>query len=108
MGIEFTPEEVAEEEARRRRETDPSWKPPKDKGRTGSRGLDTGDGGPVCPKCGGTQFKARRTVGQRLGIAAVGTLTLPLSAGAGALAAAKGMKQKVQCITCGTFYARLA
>jgi len=70
--------------------------------------LDTGSGSPTCPKCGGTQFKARRTVGQRFGIVAVGALTLPISAGAGALAAAKGMKQRVQCVTCGMFYARVS
>src|SRR5659263_207144 len=61
--------------------------------------LDTSSGSPACLKCGGVQFKARRTVGQRFGIGAIGALTLPVSAGAGALVAAKGMKQRVQCVT---------
>lgn len=56
------------------------------------------DGHPACPKCGGTQFKLRRTPGRRAGI---GTATV-LAGGVGALAAAG--KQKVQCITCGLFY----
>ncbi|QZN86944.1 hypothetical protein [Cellulomonas sp. C5510] len=66
--------------------------------------LDTSDGAPRCPKCGGVQFKARRTVGQRM---KVGTATV-MTGGAGGLVAAKAVKQRVQCITCGTFYARIA
>lgn len=111
MGTEFTPEEIAEEEVRRRRDNNPYpqrvGRKPKPTPDPELDALDTSGGVPTCPKCGGTQFKARRTVKQRFGIAAVGALTLPISAGAGALAASKGMKQRVQCITCGTFYARI-
>lgn len=57
-----------------------------------------------CGKCGGTQFKARRTGSQRARIVAVGVL----SGGLGAAGSARRNEQKVQCITCGTFYPRLA
>ena len=64
-----------------------------------NQGLDHNEAGhPACPKCGGTQFKLRRTPGRRAGI---GTATV-LAGGVGALAAAG--KQKVQCVTCGLFY----
>lgn len=58
--------------------------------------------GLACPKCGGTQFKARRTAGDRTRIAA-GTVTT----GVGGIFSARKNQQKVQCVTCGTFYDRL-
>jgi hypothetical protein len=60
-------------------------------------------GGLACPKCGGTQFKARRSKGARVGIAATTIATGGL-AGLGAAAVTK--QRKVQCVTCGTIYER--
>jgi hypothetical protein len=57
--------------------------------------------GLACPKCGGTQFKARRTAGDRTMIA-LGTVTT----GVGGILSAQKRQQKVQCVTCGTFYER--
>lgn len=102
----FTPEEIAEEEERRRRENGGSY-PAKKKRAPEPTGLVQTPDGPRCPKCGGSQFKARRTLGQRLGIGAATVLSAPVSAGAGGVAAAKVAKQKVQCVTCGTFYERI-
>lgn len=63
------------------------------------QGLEQNESGPPsCPKCGGTQFKLRRSPTRRAGIATAGALT----GGVGALAAAG--KQKVQCVTCGLFF----
>ena len=104
----FTPQEIAAETARRQRENNPyPGRPGKRHPRRTSAQLDTSGGLPTCPKCGGTQFKARRTVGQRLKIGTIAVLTAPISAGVGGLAAAKGVRQKVQCITCGAFYERV-
>lgn len=109
MGVEFTPEEIAAEEARRRRDNNPY---PEYVGRRKKHTpqevseLDTSSGAPACPKCGGSQFKARRTVGQRIGIGVITAVSFPVSAAGGGLVAAKRMKQKVQCVTCGTFYNR--
>lgn len=61
--------------------------------------LDTSTGEPRCPHCGGRQFKARRTAGQRGRIAA-GWLTT----GVGAVLSARKHHQKAQCVTCGRFY----
>ena len=108
MGTEFTPEEIAAEEARRHRDNGgAAIYPSRRQKRSESLELDLSTGTPVCPRCGGTQFKARRTVGQRLGIGAITAVTLPVSAVGGGLVAAKRMKQKVQCVTCGTFYERI-
>lgn len=107
MGTEFTPEEIAAEIERRHRDNDPNYRPRRRRARPESPAIDTATGVPKCPRCGNSQFKARRTVGQRLGIGAIAALTLPVSAGAGGLAAAKGIRQKVQCVTCGTFYDRI-
>jgi len=65
--------------------------------------LDTTTGEPRCPHCGGRQFKARRTAGQR-GRIAVGWVTT----GVGAVFAARKHQQKVQCVTCGRFYDRIS
>jgi|GEM_PF-3578586 len=67
-------------------------------------GLIAGDGPPRCPKCDGTQFKLRRTGGQR---AAIGTATVLfglIGAGAGTVAT----NQRVQCVTCGLFYGKVS
>ncbi len=59
--------------------------------------------GIACPKCGGTQFKARRTGAARAGITGAAVLT----AGLGGLAGAAATKQKrVTCVTCGTRHMR--
>jgi len=65
--------------------------------------MASSDAPPRCPKCGGTQFKLRRTGGQR---AAIGTATVLFGLiGAGAGAAATN--QQVQCVTCGLFYSKV-
>lgn len=51
--------------------------------------------GVACPKCGGAQFKTRRSTRARWGVAATGLVGL----------AATSQKQ-VQCVTCGTKYGR--
>lgn len=66
-------------------------------------GLIKTETGHECPLCGGTQFKARRTAGQRTAIGTAGVLT----GGLGAAASAQKRAQKVQCITCGTFFDRI-
>lgn len=65
--------------------------------------LARGKDGIYCPRCKGTQFKARRTAGQRTMIGTAGVLT----GGLGAAASARKRGQKVQCVTCGTFYDRI-
>jgi hypothetical protein len=49
---------------------------------------DRGDAGLACPKCGGTQFKAKRSAKGKVA--------------AGLLAP----KTQVRCVTCGTTYRR--
>lgn len=67
-------------------------------GKTGGQGV-----GLACPRCGGAQFKQRRSRGGRAGIVA-GTVLLP---GIGTVAGAALTKQKqVQCVTCGARYRR--
>jgi hypothetical protein len=105
--MEFTPEEIAAEEARRRRDNG-GYYPGRLRREPQPTDLDTSDGIPRCPRCGGEQFKARRTVGQRLGIGVIAAVTFPVSAVGGGMVAAKRIKQKVQCVTCGTFYARIS
>lgn len=51
--------------------------------------------GLACPKCGGTQFKAKRSAGGK-------ALGAPLG-GVGAMLAPK---TRVKCVTCGTEYRR--
>lgn len=55
----------------------------------------SGGGGLSCPKCHGTQFKARRSKKARAGVVATGVV---------GWAATK--QKKVQCVTCGTMYNR--
>jgi hypothetical protein len=57
----------------------------------------------ICPNCGGTQFKARRSGARRLGIAATGIVIAPLGAAA---AAAIAKKNRVECVTCGKQFGR--
>lgn len=55
-----------------------------------------------CPKCGGTQFTAKRSKkGKGVGIA-IGAVTL----GLGAVAVGLAPKSQVKCVTCGTMYKR--
>lgn len=65
-------------------------------------GTPSTGGGLACPKCGGTQFKARRSKGARAGIGVVSVASLGL--GAASLAVKK--KNRVQCVTCGNIYQR--
>lgn len=65
-------------------------------------GLIETEFGHKCPLCGGTQFKARRTARQRAAITA-GTITT----GIGGIMSAQKRGQKIQCITCGTFFDRI-
>lgn len=51
-----------------------------------------------CPKCGGTQFKARRSTGGRVKTVVYGAVFLPL--------AAIPKQTQVQCVTCGTKFTR--
>jgi len=106
--MEFTPEEIAAEEARRHRDNGgAAIYPSRRRQKPEHPELDLSSGAPTCPKCGGAQFKARRTVGQRFRIGVIAAVTLPVSAGGGGMVAAKRIKQKVQCVTCGTFYDRI-
>lgn len=50
--------------------------------------------GLACPKCGGNQFKARRSNGKRVALAPMAILT-PLTS-----------QNQVQCVTCGAKYGR--
>lgn len=66
--------------------------------RTGHRISDVGDrssGVLTCPKCGGAQFKAKRSRGAKIALGA--------TVGVGALLA---KKTRVKCETCGTEYLR--
>lgn len=56
---------------------------------------DRSSGALACPKCGGTQFKAKRSKGAK-------ALLIP-TVGMGALLA---KKSRVKCVTCGTEYMR--
>ena len=56
-----------------------------------------------CPKCGGEQFKARRSGRARFGI---GGATVATGGLAGAVAFGATKKTKVECVTCGTVYDR--
>ena len=58
-------------------------------------GVRSGSGGLACPKCGGSQFKARRSSAARAAVITTGV--------AGALAT---KKTQVTCETCGTRFAR--
>jgi hypothetical protein len=59
--------------------------------------------GLACPKCGGSQFKAKRSGKARAGIA----VTTVVTGGIGGVAAAGVTRQtKVKCVTCGTEYQR--
>lgn len=55
----------------------------------------TDEGGIACPKCGGTQFTAKRSMkAKTLGVATVG------------VGAALAPKSQVKCVTCGKMYKR--
>jgi len=59
-----------------------------------SRVGDRSGGGLACPKCGGNQFKAKRSRGVKVALAPVAIL----------IAAAP--KTRVKCVTCGEEYLR--
>jgi len=52
-------------------------------------------GGLTCPKCGGAQFKARRSNTKRVTLAATAAIATPLT-----------RQNQVQCVTCGTKFKR--
>jgi hypothetical protein len=61
------------------------------------------EAGLACPKCGSTQFKAKRSargklIGGTVGVATLGVL--------GPAAAALAPKSQVRCVACGTTYKR--
>ena len=62
--------------------------------RTRTRLGTVGNAGLACPKCGGTQFKAKRSMkGQVIAVATIaGALVTP--------------KSQVKCVACGTMYKR--
>lgn len=62
-----------------------------------------GQAGLACPKCGGGQFKARRSTAARVGVA---TTTVATGGLAGLGAAAVTKQKQVQCVTCGAKYMR--
>jgi hypothetical protein len=69
------------------------------------------ESGLLCPKCGGSTFKARRSTGQRAGLTGAllaGMLTGGVAAvgwlAAGAAGAARATR--VTCVTCGTVFNR--
>lgn len=65
------------------------------------QGIAQSDGSsPRCPACGGTQFKLRRTPGQRT-VVAGGAVTGGLLGGA---LGAGVTRQRVQCVTCGRYF----
>lgn len=75
-------------EKRERKRNDPAGKKISEVG-------DRSDAGLACPKCGGTQFKAKRRGAAKLATGAtlgVGALLVP--------------KTRVKCVTCGTEYVR--
>ncbi len=63
-------------------------------------GLVQGANGISCPKCGGTQFKRRRTPGGRVAVGAGAVAFGPAGAAVGAAAT----QQRVQCVTCGLYF----
>jgi len=54
-----------------------------------------------CPNCGGTNFKAKRSIKGKLGMAAAGVTVV-----GGPLVAALAPKTQVKCVTCGTMFKR--
>lgn len=68
-----------------------------------SVGKAEGQAGLACPKCGGGQFKARRSTAAR---ATIGAATVATGGLAGLGAAAVTRQKQVQCVTCGAKYMR--
>ena len=89
------------DQARRELASKPGGKVHAPLSEVGSRSPD--GSGLACPKCGGMQFRARRSGAARAGI--VGTTVA--TGGIGGIVAAGVTKQKrVTCVTCGTVYLR--
>jgi ribosomal protein S27AE len=82
------------EAKRQRRDADPTGRPISEVGEHSAAGL-------ACPKCGGTQFKAKRRGLVKAAVAP--TFVVPF-VGAAAFAAAP--KSRVKCVTCGNEYQR--
>jgi ssDNA-binding Zn-finger/Zn-ribbon topoisomerase 1 len=61
---------------------------------------DRTEAGLACPKCGGLQFKVKRSTGRKLGAVAAA----PVTGLASMALLAKGTQ--VRCVTCGTVYKR--
>lgn len=76
-----------------------------DKGKVAISTVGKADGQPglACPKCGGAQFKARRSTAAR---ATIGAATVATGGIAGLGAAAVTRQKQVQCVTCGAKYMR--
>jgi hypothetical protein len=71
--------------------------PPRDKKRRREKISEVGnvtEAGLACPKCGGTQFKAKRSRGAKVLLSPM-AITIPLAP-----------KTRVKCVTCGTEYRR--
>jgi hypothetical protein len=66
---------------------------------------DTSTGVLACPKCKGTSFKAKRSLGAKLALGTAGVVTLGV-APLGVAAAGLAKKTRVKCTTCGTEYKR--
>jgi hypothetical protein len=66
---------------------------------------DTSAGILACPKCKGTSFKAKRSLGAKLVLGTAGVVTLGV-APVGVAAAGLAKKTRVKCTTCGTEYKR--
>lgn len=60
------------------------------------------DGTLGCPRCGSSQFKARKSTGKRTAIAT----TAVISGGITAVAGLAAKKNQVQCVACGARYSR--
>lgn len=91
-------EKARKDEERRRREIQEHRQKKADAELRSSKISDVGDrssGVLACPKCGGTQFKAKRSAKSK-------ALLIP-TVGVGALLAPKS---KVRCETCGSEYVR--
>jgi hypothetical protein len=66
---------------------------------------DTSTGVLACPKCKGTSFKAKRSLGAKLTLGTAGVVALGV-APIGAAAAGLAEETRVKCTICGTEYKR--
>lgn len=103
-GQEFNKQQRLKEQAKRERKVKHQLqaKPGRKVDAPISKVADRSSGTLACPKCGGTQFKAKRSTKSRAGIVAGSAVTL----GVGLVAAAATKQTRVKCVTCGTEYQR--